>query len=87
MAIHRAFRIAAISVVMAGGARAAPSAPPPVGVTVPAEIVAMLKEHRGRWRAEDVSPNRVEGKTMDASWECKAAADGLGNVVALWSTT
>jgi hypothetical protein len=62
----------------AAGSHAAEPAPPPP--QAPAEIVAMLKEHRGQWRTEGQIISMGEAKSAGATWECKAAVDGIGNV-------
>jgi hypothetical protein len=60
------------------------SAEPVVGTapdnSIPAEIAAMLKEHLGSWRAEGRVFDGVTSKSMDATWECKPAVGGPGNV-------
>lgn len=47
---------------------------------VPAEIVAMLKEHLGKWRTEGQWISNGDAKPTKATWECKAAVGGIGNV-------
>ena len=48
--------------------------------TIPADIVAMLAEHRGSWRADGWIIDGEKRTPVKASWECKAAVNGLGNV-------
>lgn len=59
------------------GARAAD---PPAGPAIPAEITAMLLEHRGEWRTEGWIIEGEKRTPVKASWECKAAVNGVGNV-------
>jgi hypothetical protein len=47
---------------------------------IPADIVGMLNEHRGKWRAEGWSSDGEKRTPVKASWECEAAANGIGNV-------
>lgn len=60
----------------------APAPPPPVASapTIPADVVTMLKEHRGEWRSEGWIIEGDKRTPLKASWECKAAVNGLGNV-------
>lgn len=69
---------AAVLGLAAVGSVAAESPPP--APQVPAEIIAMLEEHLGQWRTE--GQITAEGKTQsaNATWECKAAVGGIGNV-------
>jgi hypothetical protein len=69
------FPIAATALVGATHA-ADPPAPP----AVPAEIAAMLLEHRGEWRSEGGIIEGEKRTPVKASWECKAAVNGVGNV-------
>ena len=55
---------------------AAPGADP----QVPADVVAMLKEHRGKWHADGQWITHGKSEPTSATWECKAAAGGIGNV-------
>jgi hypothetical protein len=59
------------------GARAADLPAPPA---IPAEITAMLLEHRGEWRTEGWIIEGEKRMPVKASWECKAAVNGVGNV-------
>lgn len=54
--------------------------PPPPAVQVPAEITAMLREHLGQWRTEGRITAGGKSESASATWECKAAVDGIGNV-------
>jgi hypothetical protein len=55
---------------------AEPSALP----VVPPEITAMLLEHRGQWRAEGWIIEGEKRTPVGATWECKAAVNGVGNL-------
>jgi hypothetical protein len=58
-----------------------PSPPPaPKPLEIPADIVAMLKEHRGEWRSDGWIIEGDKRTPLKGSWECKAAVNGLGNV-------
>ena len=59
---------------------AAHAADPPAGTAIPAEITAMLLEHRGEWRTEGWIIEGEKRTPVKASWECKAAVNGVGNV-------
>lgn len=59
---------------------AAYAADPPAPPTIPAEITAMLLEHRGEWRTEGWSIEGEKRTPIRASWECRAAVNGIGNV-------
>jgi hypothetical protein len=53
----------------------------PAGPTeIPADILNMLNEHRGSWRAEGWIIEGGKSTPVKASWECKAALNGVGNV-------
>ena len=47
---------------------------------IPADITAMLLEHRGEWRTEGWMIEGDKRTPAKARWECKAAVNGLGNV-------
>jgi hypothetical protein len=47
---------------------------------IPADIVAMLKEHRGEWSSDGWIIDGEKRTPIKASWECKAAVYGFGNV-------
>jgi hypothetical protein len=47
---------------------------------IPAEIAAMLREHRGSWRTDGWIIEGDQKTPVKASWECKAAVNGMGNV-------
>lgn len=68
----RFFSIIATAIASQGAAAA-----PPV---IPAEIVAMLLEHRGSWRTEGFTLEGGKSTPVKASWECRAAVNGVGNV-------
>lgn len=53
---------------------------PPPTPQVPAEIIAMLEEHLGQWRTEGQITAGGETMPANATWECKAAVGGIGNV-------
>jgi hypothetical protein len=50
---------------------------------VPPEVVAMLKEHLGKWRSEGTFSIGGVSQTAKATWECAAAVGGVG-VVCTW---
>jgi hypothetical protein len=52
----------------------------PPAPTIPAEITAMLLEHRGEWRTDGWIIDGEKRTPVKASWECKAAVNGVGNV-------
>ena len=47
---------------------------------IPADIAAMLKEHRGQWHGEGQWIENGKAETTKADWECKPAVGGIGNV-------
>jgi hypothetical protein len=47
---------------------------------IPAEITAMLLEHRGAWRTEGWIIEGEKRTPLKSRWECKAAVNGIGNV-------
>jgi hypothetical protein len=53
---------------------------PALAPEVPPEIAAMLKEHLGKWRTEGQWISHGKAQPTKASWQCKAAVDGIGNV-------
>jgi hypothetical protein len=69
------FLFAATALV--SGTHAADSPAPPA---IPAEIKAMLLEHRGAWRTDGWIIEGEKKTPVKASWECKAAVNGVGNV-------
>jgi hypothetical protein len=73
------FLCAAITLMSATHAE---SPPPPAAsrAAIPADILAMLKEHRGRWRSEGWIIEGDKRTPIKATWECKAAVNGFGNV-------
>jgi hypothetical protein len=56
------------------------AADPPAPPAIPAEITAMLLEHRGEWRSDGWIIDGEKRTPVKASWECKAAVNGIGNV-------
>lgn len=56
------------------------AADPPAPPAIPAEVTAMLLEHRGEWRTDGWIIEGEKRTLVKASWECKAAVNGLGNV-------
>jgi hypothetical protein len=56
------------------------AADPPSMPAVPADISAMLQEHRGEWRSEGWIVEGNKRTPVLARWECKAAVNGIGNV-------
>lgn len=73
---------AKVSILIAASALVAVSqaAEPPASPLIPADVVAMLLEHRGQWRAEGWDIEGEKRTPVKASWECKAAVNGVGNV-------
>jgi len=56
------------------------AADPPAPPAIPPEITAMLLEHRGEWRTDGWIIEGEKRTPVKASWECKAAVNGVGNV-------
>jgi hypothetical protein len=56
------------------------AADPPAAPAVPAEITAMLLAHRGEWRSDGWIIEGDKRTPLKATWECKAAVNGVGNV-------
>lgn len=56
------------------------AADPPAAPAVPAEITAMLLAHRGEWRTDGWIIEGDKRTPLEATWECKAAVNGVGNV-------
>jgi hypothetical protein len=56
------------------------AAEPSASSLIPAEITAMLLEHRGHWRAEGWDIEGEKRSPVKASWGCKAAVNGVGNI-------
>ncbi|MDF3021045.1 MAG: hypothetical protein K0Q92_2348 [Steroidobacteraceae bacterium] len=54
--------------------------PPLASPLIPADIKAMLLEHRGQWRTEGWQIEGDKRTPVKASWECKPAVNGVGNV-------
>jgi hypothetical protein len=69
----------ALSFTFAATAGAAAGTAPPSPL-VPAEVAAMLKEHLGRWRTEGRIVSQGKVQSANATWECKSAVEGVGNV-------
>lgn len=72
-------KIAAAAFALATVGTSVAVSPAPVA-QVPPEVAAMLKEHRGKWRTEGQWISHGKAQPAKASWECKAAVDGIGNV-------
>lgn len=51
----------------------------PASPLIPEDVVAMLLEHRGQWRAEGWDIEGEKRTPIKGSWECKAAVNGVGN--------
>jgi hypothetical protein len=66
--------------MMSGSHAAEPASPPAAAPTIPAEITAMLLEHRGEWRSDGWIIEGDKRTPIKASWECKAALNGVGNI-------
>ena len=69
--------LAIVVAALACGQSAQPAEP---DKQIPAEIVAMLKEHLGSWRSEGWIVKDGVKQPIAATWECKPAASGVGNV-------
>jgi len=69
--------VAAFALAAAGSDAAEWPAPDP---RVPAEIVAMLKEHLGKWHTEGEWISNGKAQPTKATWECRAAVGGIGNI-------
>ena len=65
------------AVALAGASQAADT---PASPLIPADVTAMLLEHRGQWRAEGWDIEGEKRTPIKASWECKAAVNGVGNL-------
>ena len=65
---------------IASATRAADPPPPVSPPAIPADIVAMLEEHRGEWRSDGWIIDGDKRTPVKASWECRAAVNGIGNV-------
>jgi hypothetical protein len=76
MTLRTVFFLFAATAIVGGAHAADPPAPP----AVPAEITAMLLEHRGEWRTEGWMIEGEKRTPAKASWECRAAVNGIGNV-------
>jgi hypothetical protein len=57
---------------------AAQSAKPAPGI--PADVLAWWQDQRGTWRSEGVIIKGEERTPAYATWECRAAVNGIGNV-------
>lgn len=56
-----------------------PPAPSPAS-EIPADVVAWLEGQRGTWRSEGLIIKGEERTKANATWECRAAVKGIGNV-------
>jgi hypothetical protein len=63
-----------VALALATGTQAAD---PPA---IPADITAMLLEHRGEWRTEGWIIEGDKRTPVKSRWECRAAVNGIGNV-------
>jgi len=61
-------------------ARAAEPPPPQPSSEIPADFVAWLEGQRGTWRSEGMIIKGEERTPANATWECRAAVKGVGNV-------
>jgi len=73
-------KMAVAPLMLVAAASVAAVEPPPPTPQVPTEIAAMLKEHLGRWRTEGQWISHGKAQSAAATWECKAAVGGIGNV-------
>lgn len=62
-----------------GAIAAAPRAAEPAP-EIPADVVTWLEWQRGSWRSEGVIVKGEERTPANATWECHAAVNGIGNV-------
>jgi hypothetical protein len=76
MKLHSTFFLFAATALVSATHAADPLAPP----AIPAEITAMLLEHRGEWRSAGWIIEGDKRTPVKASWECKAAVNGVGNL-------
>lgn len=61
-------------------AYASHAAETPASSLIPADVTAMLLEHRGQWRADGWDIEGEKRTPIKASWECRAAVNGVGNL-------
>jgi hypothetical protein len=47
---------------------------------IPADVVAWLEGQRGTWRSEGLIIQGDKRTKLHATWECRAAVNGIGNV-------
>jgi hypothetical protein len=73
MSLHTSLVILVVAALPWQIAAAAPA-------EIPADIIAMLSEHRGSWRTEGWMVEGEKRTPVKATWECKAALNGIGNV-------
>ena len=73
--LRGSFLFAAIALATASHAAETPASP-----LIPPDVAAMLLEHRGQWRAEGWDIEGEKRTPVKASWECKAAVNGVGNL-------
>jgi hypothetical protein len=67
------------ALLLAGALMAASYASEPDSV-IPADVVAWLEGQRGTWRSEGLIIEGEKRTKAYATWECKAAVNGIGNV-------
>ena len=77
---NRAGMVFVLACAMSAVASSAEPAAPVADKAMPAEIAAMLKEHLGNWRTEGRSFDGVSSTAVEATWQCKPAVGGPGNV-------
>lgn len=75
MKLSRAIFLIAATAFAAGAPAQSAGLPP-----IPEDVSAMLLEHRGQWCAEGWMIEGDKRTPVKASWECKAAVNGVGNV-------
>ena len=80
MTIRSALTLLAATAIVSATHAESPPPPAAAAAAIPADIAAMLKEHRGSWRAEGWIISGEKRTPVAASWECKPAVNGLGNV-------
>jgi hypothetical protein len=73
--LRRCFLFVAVALSSASHAAEALASP-----LIPADVAAMLLEHRGQWRTEGWDIQGEKRTPIQASWECKAAVNGVGNL-------
>ncbi len=77
--LQGSFLFAALALTSVSHAAETPASP-----LIPADVTAMLLEHRGQWRAEGWDIEGEKRTPIKASWECWPAVNGVGNLC-MWN--